>query len=108
MTTTARGVDSGLHDRTKILTPFVLSIFSSCAFARIAMSDLLALRPCRASIIRPACDGPHRSARDARALRPSSGPAQPWKPGDVFDRHVRIDATLIDETLLDPSRGGGP
>jgi hypothetical protein len=37
MTTTARGAAAGCHDRTKILTPFVPWILSSCASASIVM-----------------------------------------------------------------------
>jgi hypothetical protein len=39
----ARGVVSGRQDRTKILTPFVLSMVSSWTFATMVIAALLAL-----------------------------------------------------------------
>jgi hypothetical protein len=37
-TTAAHGVDPGVQDRTKILTPFVLAILSSCAVAKVVIA----------------------------------------------------------------------
>jgi hypothetical protein len=47
MTITARAFDSGCHERTKIFTPFVLSIVSSRVFANVVMIVLLTRIPSR-------------------------------------------------------------